>query len=98
MSDEREATTPAATTAPAVPAAQAAMALAVQELDDDVGRLKKQVKALWAMVVVIAVVVIAVAAFTLVPRLFGVRMGGFQGRAGGFNPNQTQQAPQAPQQ
>ena len=97
MSDENETVEPAATSAPAVSTAQAAMALTVQELSGDVGRLRKQVKALWATVVVVAVVVVAVAAFTLLPRVFGVRVGGFQGRTGGFNPNQTQQAPQTQQ-
>jgi uncharacterized membrane protein YjgN (DUF898 family) len=98
MSDEMETTAPTPATAPVAPAAQAAMALTVQELGDGVARLRKQIKALWAAVIVVAVVVVAVAAFTLAPRLLGVRTGGFQGRPGGFNPNQSQQTPQAPQQ
>lgn len=87
MSDE---TTPAAS--PEVPlAATAAVAASVRALEEDVAKLKKQVKSVWAAVIVAIVLVVAVAGFTMLPRLFGFRMmggpGGFRGQ--GFQPGQN---------
>jgi hypothetical protein len=100
MSDE--------TTAPAQSAvvANAQQALAIKDLSTDVSHLKKQVKALWITVVIVAVIVVVLGGFTLVGRLFGARTfgaGGFRG--GTLNGQQfnggtgtgggtTQQAPQ----
>ncbi len=65
---------------------------AVKELRDDVGTLKKQIKAIWATVIVVAVLVVVMAVLTLLPRLFGVSVlgGGFRGQ-GNFNRGGLQQ-------
>lgn len=65
---------------PAVAAAQ--QALAVKEVSDRVDGLKKQVRALWITVAVIGVLVLVLAAFSIVGRFLGFRaMGGFGGGA-----------------
>lgn len=86
MSDQNTPTpaADAAAPAPAIdPVAEARKIMAGQASGaDELAGLKKQVKALWAVVIVTLVLVIAVAAFSLVPRLFGVGRGnlpnGFQ--------------------
>ena len=103
MSDETNR--PAATPETDKTALAAAM-LAVRELGDDVGRVKRQVRSLWITVIITVAVVVVLAVFTLLPRLFGVSVlggGGFRGQNGQrFSPpsGQTGQPganPQAPQ-
>jgi len=90
MSDEVQ---PAVTAPAEGGASQATTMFAVKELRDEVGTLKKQLKGLWATVIVVAVLVVVMAVMTLLPRLFGVSIigGGFRGQ-GTFNRGQTQQA------
>jgi len=79
-------------------AAAATIAARVNELGEDVAKLKKQVKGAWITVIVLIVLVVVLGAFTMVPRFLGVRMlggPGFQGRPGGFQPGQNT-APQNP--
>ena len=70
--------------------ANATQALAIQELSDEIGGIKKQFKALWIAVGVIGTITLILAILTVLPR-FGVRVGGagFPGRAGtGMNGQQ----------
>lgn len=82
-------------------AATAVVAANVSALGEDIEKLKKQLRSVWAAVIVLIVLVVALAAFTLLPRLLGVRAfsgAGFQGRpGGGFQPNQNG-APRTPGQ
>jgi hypothetical protein len=73
------------------PVAEARKRLAAQEAGagDEIASLRKQVRALWIVTGVTLVLALVLAVFTLLPR-FGVRMGGFQGRPGGFTPGQGQ--------
>jgi len=66
--------------------ANATQALAIQELSDEIGGIKKQFKALWIAVGVIGTITLILAILTILPR-FGVRVGGtgFPGRAGMTN-------------
>lgn len=95
MSDETTiAAAPVADKAPegTTLAATATLAATVKALDEDVAKLKKQLKSVWAAVIVLIVVVIALAGFSVVPRMFGYRMmGGPAGfRSGqGFQPGQN---------
>lgn len=59
--------------------ANATQALALQELGDEIGGIRKQFKALWIAVGVIGTITLVLAVLTVLPR-FGVRVGG----AGGF--------------
>ncbi|HEY5548798.1 MAG TPA: hypothetical protein VIL17_04315 [Coriobacteriia bacterium] len=75
--------------------ANATQALAIKELTEEIGGVRKQFKALWIAVGIIGTVTLILAVLTILPR-FGVRMGGtggFQGRAGmsgqQFNGNGT---------
>lgn len=64
--------------------ASATQALAIQELTDEIGGIRKQFKALWIAVGVIGTITLILAVLTLLPR-FGVRIGGvgaFPGRTG----------------
>lgn len=72
MSDSTQAAT---AQTPAVAAAQ--QSLAVKEVNDRIDGLKKQVRALWIAVAVIGVLVIALAAFSVLGRVMGL----------GFRPN-----------
>jgi hypothetical protein len=94
MSDE----TPSASASTEAASGSLATAMfAIKELREDVGALKSQLKGLWATVMVVAVVVVILAAMTLLPRL-GVPIlgGGFRGQ-GSFNRGGIQQtAPGAP--
>jgi hypothetical protein len=83
--------TPADAAAPVDPVAEARKRLAAQEsgAGDELASLRKQVRALWIVTGVTLVLALVLAVFTLLPR-FGVRMGGFQGRPGGFTPGQGQ--------
>jgi hypothetical protein len=87
MSDEVRPT-PAA---PAEGGASVATAMfAVKEMRDELGDLKKQLKSLWITVIVVGVVVLVLAVFTLLPRLFGVSvLGGAGFRGGNFNRGTT---------
>jgi hypothetical protein len=77
--------------APVDPVAEARKRLAAQEsgAGDEIASLRKQVRALWIVTGVTLVLALVLAVFTLLPR-FGVRMGGSQGRPGGFTPGQGQ--------
>lgn len=96
MSDDNmQAPAPAESTGTA---ATAVIAANVNALSEDVAKLKKQVKSVWVTVIVLIVLVVVLAAFTVAPRSLGIRMmggAGFQGRQGGFQPNQST-APQTP--
>lgn len=63
--------------------ANATQALAIKELSDEIGGIRRQFRALWIAVGIIGTVTLVLAVLTLLPR-FGVRMGGgaFQGRGG----------------
>ena len=79
--------------------ANATQALAIQELSDEIGGIKKQFKALWIAVGVIGTITLILAILTILPR-FGVRVGGsysgrpinagqgFQGAPGGTGTQQ----------
>ena len=70
--------------------ANATQALAIKELGDEIGGIKKQCKALWIAVGVIGTITLILAILTILPR-FGVRVGGtgFPGRQGaGMNGQQ----------
>lgn len=69
MSDETS------TVAKPVVAANAVQALAIQELSDEIGGIRKQFKALWIAVGVIGTITLILATLTILPR-FGVRVGG----------------------
>ena len=103
MSDQTQQPSPAV--------ANAQQALAIKGVNDRIDGLKSQIKTLWIVVVVIGLIALLGAFFTLAPRL-GLRIGGgFAGR-GTFNGQQfngnggpgfgngtgggTQQAPQTP--
>jgi hypothetical protein len=88
---------------PSAAVVNATQALAVKQANERIDALKKQVRALWITVAVIGVIALVSASFTLLPRFFGVRIGGgqFPGRSGTFNGQQfnqngggTQQGPQ----
>ena len=68
--------------------ANATQALAIQELSDEIGGIKKQFKALWIAVGVIGVIVLILASLTVIQRVTTAnRMGGF--RNGTFNGQQV---------
>ena len=77
------------------PVAAARARLATQEgSPGEVSVLRKQVRALWILSVVTLLLVIVVAGFSFLPRLFGVRMLGgpsFQGQPGQFQRGTQQQ-------
>lgn len=79
--------------------ANATQALAIKELGEEIGGIKKQFKALWIAVGVIGTITLILAILTLLPR-FGVRVGGagFPGRAGMTNGQQFDGGTGAPQQ
>ena len=71
------------------PVANATVALAIQTLKDEIGGVRKQVRALWIAVVVALVLIVVLSGFAILPRFFGVRVpGGFPGRQGGFQDRQ----------
>ena len=72
MSDQTPATT-LATPNPAI--ANATQVLAIKELGDSIGAVKKQVRSLWIAFAVLAVVTVIVAAVAIGPR-FGLGMTG----------------------
>lgn len=93
MSDENSSTTEVRPVDP-VAAARQIMAGQQASVTDDVAGLKKQIRALWITVGITLVLVVVIAAFTFLPRVFGVRMmggGNFQGRPGNFQQNGQQQ-------
>lgn len=61
--------------------ANATQALAIKELTEEIGGVRKQFKALWIAVGIIGTVTLILAVLTILPR-FGVRMGGAGGFAG----------------
>ena len=70
--------------------ANATQALAIKELTEEIGGVRKQFKALWIAVGVIGTITLILAILTILPR-FGVRVGGtgFPGRTGtGMNGQQ----------
>lgn len=69
--------------------ASATQALAIKQVTDEIGGIKKQIKTLWIVVGVIGTITLILAILTLLPR-FGVRLGGgaFPGRAGFTNGQQ----------
>jgi hypothetical protein len=80
--------------------ANATQALAIKELGEEIGGIKKQFKALWIAVGVIGTITLILAILTILPR-FGVRVGGagFPGRTGaGMNGQQFDGGTGAPQQ
>lgn len=88
MTDE----TTKATAAPAVdPVAEARRIMAAQEAApaDELAVLKKQVKALWAIVVVTLVLTLAVGAFSIFGRALGIGRPNFGN--GTFQPGQFRQ-------
>lgn len=70
------ATTPAAPSTDPVAAARAVMAGQAPAVDE-IGSIKRQLKALWIVAVTSLVLVLVVAAFTLLPRAFGFGRPGF---------------------
>jgi hypothetical protein len=72
--------------------ANAQQALAMKELGGRIDGLGKQVRALWVTVIVVGLIALVAAMFTLLPRI-GIRMGGgqFSGRTGTFNGQQVPQ-------
>jgi hypothetical protein len=69
--------------------ANATQALAVKEANGRIDALAKQIKILWAVVAVVGILALVSAAFTLLPRFFGVRLGGgFQTRPSNLNGQQ----------
>jgi hypothetical protein len=78
----------AADTRPAA-VVNATQVLAVQQLNDEIGGIRRQIKTLWIVVGVIGTITLILAVLTLLPR-FGVRIGGgaFPGRTGNFNGQQ----------
>ena len=90
MSDEVSSTQPAVVV-------NATQALAIQELNDEMSGIKKQFKALWIAVGVIGVIVLILAALTVVQRVGAAnRIGGFRG--GTFNGQQVPGGPGTQQQ
>jgi hypothetical protein len=75
MSDQDTAGTQSAAVA------NATQAMAVRQVKDELGDIKKQIKTLWIVVGVIGTVTLILAVLTLLPR-FGVRLGGFPARTG----------------
>ncbi len=69
--------------------ANATQAVAIKQVNDEIGGIRKQLKALWIVVGVIGTITLIVAVLTLLPR-FGVRIGGgaFPGRGGLTNGQQ----------
>ena len=55
--------------------ANAQQALAIQDLNEDVAELRKKITTLWVVVIIVAVIALAGAVLTILPR-FGVRVGG----------------------
>lgn len=92
MSDENAPTPAAESAVDPVAAARQIMAAKETGAGDAVASLRRQVRVLWIVTSVTLVLVLVLAAFTLLPRLFGVRMGGFQGRPDGFIPGQGRQS------
>ncbi len=83
MSDQEAAETRSAAVA------NATQALAIKQVNDEIGGIRKQLRTLWIVVSVIGTITLIVAILTLLPR-FGVRIGGggFQGRTGFTNGQQ----------
>jgi putative effector of murein hydrolase len=70
--------------------ANATQALAVKELTDEIGGIRKQFKALWISVGVIGTITLILAILTILPR-FGIRIGGgYAGRMGAGTTNGQQ--------
>jgi hypothetical protein len=69
--------------------ANATQAMAIRQVKDELGGIKKQIKTLWIVVGVVGTITLILAILTLLPRL-GVRLGGgtFPGRAGITNGQQ----------
>lgn len=69
--------------------ASATQAMAVRQVKDEIGGIKKQIRTLWIVVGVIGTITLILAILTLLPRI-GVRIGGgdFQGRSGFTNGQQ----------
>ena len=65
-------------------AATAQQALAIEDLNEDVAGLRKQITTLWVVVVIVGVIALAGAVLTILPR-FGVRIGGGAFPSGRFN-------------
>lgn len=65
-------------------AANAQQALAIQDLNEDVTGLRKQITTLWVVVIIVGVIALAGAVMTILPR-FGVRLGGGGFPSGRFN-------------
>jgi hypothetical protein len=61
--------------------ASATQAMAMRQVKDEIGGIKKQITTLWIAVSVIGVITLILAILTLLPRL-GVRLGGFPARTG----------------
>jgi hypothetical protein len=95
MSDETNTPAEAPAPEPAAPApspAPASMASAmaeVQDLSAEVGRLKKTVRGHLVAIIVLAVLLACMAAFTILPRYLGFGFG--FGRPQGFQPGQMRQ-------
>jgi putative effector of murein hydrolase len=69
--------------------ASATQAMAIKQVNDEIGGIRKQLKTLWIVVGVIGTITLILAILTLLPR-FGVRLGGgaFPGRSGFTNGQQ----------
>lgn len=79
------------TPAPAIdPVAEARKIMAGQAAGpDEFASLKKQIKALWAVVIVTFVLVVVLGVSSLLPRMIGIGRGNFQGN-GNFRPGMQQ--------
>jgi hypothetical protein len=79
------------TPAPVIdPVAEARKIMAGQAAGpDQLSGLKKQIKALWAAVIVTFVLVVVLGVSSFLPRMFGVNRGNFQGN-GNFRPGMQQ--------
>jgi hypothetical protein len=61
--------------------ASATQAMAIRQVKDEIGGIKKQIKTLWIVVGMVGTITLILAILTLLPR-FGVRLGGFPARTG----------------
>jgi hypothetical protein len=79
------------TPAPVIdPVAEARKIMAGQTVgSDEIAGLKKQIKALWAAVIVTFVLVVVIGVSSFLPRMFGVGRPDFQG-GGNFRPGMQQ--------
>jgi hypothetical protein len=100
MSDENTAAAPADVSAPNPVVANATQALAIKELGETVAGVKKQIKTIWIVVIVLAVVTVASAGLSLAPRLGlgmmgnrGTFQGGVNGAPSSSVPGQTPAQP-----